>query len=544
MQWFLDLSTRGKLVAAFGSMIVMLMVVGGTAYRSLEAIKETQRDLYNREIADELAIKEVRLHQTAIRADVGVMFLLSDRAQQEALHADVKKRSARVDELMGRLMAGGMDSPRTQRLREFDDLRKEYRDTRETVVIPLIVAGKADEARKSFVTAQGDRNARMQKLADDLAEQSEASVAAAMERSDALARASVTVFLVSGAIAVILAMLLTVLFNRILADPLRRLSEAARQIADGDLTVALPDANRKDETGTLVQSFRHMVARLRDLMREITEGVNVVASSAAEITASTTQVASGSAETAAAVSQTTATVEEIKQTTQVATEKARYVSETAQKTAQVSEDGRRSTAEAIEAMNRIQGQMESIAESIVRLSEQGQAIGEIIATVNDLAEQSNLLAVNAAIEAAKAGEHGRGFGVVAQEVKSLAEQSKQATAQVRSILGQIQKATSGAVLATEKGSQSVEAGVKLFGDVEQSIERLSGSISESAQAAMQISASAQQQLVGMDQVALAMQNINQASTQNVAGTRQAEAAAQSLHGLGQKLKSLVEQYRA
>ncbi len=111
-------------------------------------------------------------------------------------------------------------------------------------------------------------------------------------------------------------------------------------------------------------------------------------------------------------------------------------------------------------MKRIQTHMDSIAASIVRLSDQSQAIGEIIASVNDLAEQSNLLAVNAAIEAAKAGEQGKGFAVVAQEVRSLAEQSKQATAQVRNILGDIQKATSAAVMATEQGSKAVEAGVK------------------------------------------------------------------------------------
>ena len=104
-------------------------------------------------------------------------------------------------------------------------------------------------------------------------------------------------------------------------------------------------------------------------------------------------------------------------------------------------------------MNHIREQMESIADSVVRLSEQGQAISEIIATVNDIAEESNLLAVNAAIEATRAGEFGKGFAVVAQEVKSLAEQSRQATAQVRTILMEVQKATSAAVMATEQGIQ-------------------------------------------------------------------------------------------
>ncbi|MHB1188356.1 methyl-accepting chemotaxis protein [Thiobacillus sp.] len=277
----------------------------------------------------------------------------------------------------------------------------------------------------------------------------------------------------------------------------------------------------------------------RTISRQLRESISQLSSSSSEVLATTSQVASGAAETATAVSETTATVEEVKQTAQLASQKAKYVSDSAQKASQVSQNGRRSVDEAIQGMNRIQEQMESIAGSIVGLSEQSQAIGEIIATVNDLAEQSNLLAVNAAIEAAKAGEQGKGFAVVAQEVKSLAEQSKQATAQVRTLLGDIQKATSAAVLATEQGNKAVEAGVRQTGETGEAIRLLAESINEAAQAATQIAASSQQQMVGMDQVAQAMENIKQASVQNVAGTRQAEVAAQGLHELGQKLGELI-----
>jgi methyl-accepting chemotaxis protein len=277
----------------------------------------------------------------------------------------------------------------------------------------------------------------------------------------------------------------------------------------------------------------------RSITRQLAESVARLSSSAAEILATTTQVASGSAQTATAVSQTTATVEEVKQTAQVANQKARHVSESAQKASQVSQRGRESVQETVQGMSRIQEQMGSIAESIVRLSEHSQAIGEIIATVNTLAEQSNLLAVNAAIEAARAGDQGKGFAVVAQEVKSLAEQSRQATAQVRTILTDIQKATGTAVLATEQGGKAVEAGVRQSAQADESIRMLAESISEAAQAATQIAASSQQQMVGMDQVALAMDNIKQASAQNVAGTRQAEEAAQNLHELGQRLRAMI-----
>ncbi|WP_310452205.1 methyl-accepting chemotaxis protein [Sulfuritalea sp.] len=325
-----------------------------------------------------------------------------------------------------------------------------------------------------------------------------------------------------------------------MVDSLRGKADVAQQIATGDLRVEVKLQSEKDALGIALAT---MVKNLREMNREIGEGVSVLTTSASEILAGTTQVAAGATETATAMSETATTVEEVKQTATLANQKAKLVAEAAQKAAQVSQGGRKAVEDTTEGMQRIREQMEQIAESIVRLAEQGQAIGEIIATVNDLSEQSNLLAVNASIEAAKAGEQGKGFAVVAQEVKSLAEQSKQATAQVRTILGDIQKATSGAVLSTEQGTKAVEAGVRQSKDAGEAIRQLTESMAESAQAANQIAVSAQQQLAGMDQLAQATENIKLATTQNLESTRQAETAARNLHGLGQKLEQLVGRYR-
>src|SRR5882672_10487958 len=327
-------------------------------------------------------------------------------------------------------------------------------------------------------------------------------------------------------------------FSR-MTDSLKRMAGVASTIAAGDLRVKVQPQSDKDVLGN---AFASMVENLRRLTADISEGVNVLGSSANEIVAATTQLAASASESAAAVSETTTTVEEVRQTAQVASQKAKYVSDSAQKAAQSSQSERKSTEEAGAGMNRIRQQMEAIAASMVRLSEQSQAIGQIMASVEDLAAQSNLLAVNAAIEAAKAGEHGKGFGVVAQEVKSLAEQSRQATNQVRTILSDIQKATTAAVMATEQGSKAVEAGERQTGSAAESIQALATNVSEAAQAAIQIAASSQQQLVGVEQVAGAMESINQASAQNVASAKQLEAAARNLNELGQRLKQVVGRF--
>ncbi|MCG7849657.1 MAG: methyl-accepting chemotaxis protein [ANME-2 cluster archaeon] len=278
----------------------------------------------------------------------------------------------------------------------------------------------------------------------------------------------------------------------------------------------------------------------RTITRQLRDSIALLSSTSTQILATTTQVASSSEETATAASETTTTVEEVRQTAQVSTNKAKDVSDTAQKTVQVSRSGLMSVEKSIEGMNNIREQMESIAETIVMLSEQTRIIGGIIATVNDVAEQSNLLAVNASIEAAKAGEQGKGFAVVAQEVRNLADQSKEATVQIRVILSDIQKAVNAAVMATEQGSKSVETGVKQTTEAGESIRMLANSIVESSQSAIQIAASSQQQLVGMDQIASAMENIKQATTQNVAGIKQVEQAAKNLNELAQQLSSMIE----
>lgn len=364
------------------------------------------------------------------------------------------------------------------------------------------------------------------------------------QEAERVYRAGRTTILILGILAVVLSAAIITSLTLSITKPLNLTVKAANRIAAGDLTNDLSTiAIRADESGILMLAFRQMVEKMRSSIKDIIEGVNLLGSSASEILAATTQVASGAAETASAISETSTTVEEVRQAAQLSSQKASRVAENAQQVSQVTQTGQKAVDETVAGMNNIQVQMESVANTIVRLSEQSQQIGGIIASVNDVADQSNLLAVNASIEAAKAGEQGKGFAVVAQEIKSLAQQSKQATILVRNILIDIQKATSAAVMATEQTSKAVENGVRQSSQAGESIKKLAESSSRAVEATTQIVASSQQQVVGMDQIGLAMNNINQAGAENAASMIQAEKAAKGLNELGQKLKAMVEQYK-
>jgi methyl-accepting chemotaxis protein len=541
MKSFHDLSVRAKLFTVFGVIIVLFAVAIGVAYASIAELFAAQAESRQKQ-ANVVDLARVLANHNEARVAVLTALSAADRTEIAAAAAAVRRSHETNNALLARLQERNAGAAAfLARLNEHQAVREVYAQTRERV-LQLAQAGNLAEARRLSLGENEERYQKMRELINALFADAEHEAGAALEHSRATAERSRGVFFSMGAGVLAVSLLGVFALGRMIADPLQQLLGVAQRVSRGDLTVTVPATARADEVGVLTQAFGAMLENFRAMHRELQEGVNVLATSASEIFTATAQIAASATETATAVSQTTSTAEEVKQTAQLSAQKAGHVADVAQKAAQSAQTGRKAIEETIGGMHHVREQMELIAETVVRLSEQSQAIGEIIASVNDLAEQSNLLAVNASIEAAKAGEHGRGFAVVAQEIRNLATQSKESTAQVRNILNDIQRATSATVMAAEQGSKAVEAGVKQVNQSGDAIRTLAESIVTAAQAATQITASSQEQLIGIDQVTLAIQNILQASRQNATGTQQAEAGAKNLNQLGQNLKLMVGRF--
>ncbi|HSV30090.1 MAG TPA: methyl-accepting chemotaxis protein, partial [Candidatus Omnitrophota bacterium] len=224
-------------------------------------------------------------------------------------------------------------------------------------------------------------------------------------------------------------------------------------------------------------------------------------------------------------------------------ERSRQVAGTAEAVATSGNAGLQAVHDASVGMEGIREQTETVAENIITLSERTQAVGEIIATVNDIAEQSNLVALNAAIEAADARESGRRFSVVANEIKNLADQAKEATSQVRGILEQTQKGINTSVMLTEEALKRVESGREKTNVSEQVIRQMANNIQESVHAFQQIVGATNQQQIGLEQVTQALHEIRQASQQTATTTAQLEKASVELTKLGEQLAKTLEKYR-
>ncbi|MFN8597027.1 MAG: methyl-accepting chemotaxis protein [Anaerolineae bacterium] len=324
--------------------------------------------------------------------------------------------------------------------------------------------------------------------------------------------------------------------------PINDTKQLLGQVARGDLTVSM-NGHYKGDFALLKQSIETMLGGLKNMAGQTQQSAVNMTAASSQILSSSTQMASTTREQASAVNQVTATVQEIKASAEQVAQRAQAVAESASHAAATAQRGTQASKASLSGMEDIRAKVEAIADNILALSEQTQQIGDIIDTVTDIAGQSNILALNAAIEAAQAGEAGRGFRVVADEVRSLAEQSRQAAAQVKVILGDIQKATNLAVMATEQGTKGVNAGIEQVSRTANTIQELARAVDTSAQAAQQIVAGVEQQTIGLDQIAIGMSDINQAAQQTASGAQQSQRAAQDLTDLATQLKGVVAQYR-
>jgi methyl-accepting chemotaxis protein len=283
-----------------------------------------------------------------------------------------------------------------------------------------------------------------------------------------------------------------------------------------------------------------MVVRIpRDIAAMVRGAVGDLEHTTVQVSAVSTQLASGAAQTAAAVSEAATTVDEVRQTSMLASQKSTALADGAKRAEEAADVGRRALVEIVENMGDIESQVAVMSGSIVRLSEQTEAIAALTATSHDIAEQSNLLAVNAAIEAAKSAEEGKGFSVVADEIKSLSGQSKNAVQQVRKVLADIVQATTAAVDAAERSSGAIARSVERVAGSSEAIESLAGSVEMTARSSLQIAASSQQQLVGMDQISQSMESINQASVHNAAAAREMAEELARLRAVAERLQAMI-----
>ncbi|MFH0821711.1 MAG: CHASE3 domain-containing protein [Pseudomonadota bacterium] len=476
---------------------------------------------------------------------VQLWYVLSGKEEFLAQYQDAKKKAFAMIEQVKESVA---DNP--QQVKTLDETAAIFKDWMNTVLEPEmktrgeIAKSKTMMDMKAYVNKGEDkiRFDKFKQVMDAFRAREDSLMADRRKTADHTASLTRKLLAAGTVVAVFVALLIAIVLSGRIVRPLFKAVSLAESIGEGDLSRTI-EVNTRDEVGKLCKALNSMVENLRSQINRVMLAVDVLVSESAEVAATVAQVAASTAQTSSALTELTTTVEEVKGSARVASDMAKGVAKSARESVQVAEAGKKFTENTIEKMNLIKDQMESIGETVVRLSEHSRQIGAIIATVQDIADQSNLLAVNASIEAARAGDQGKGFAVVAQEIKSLADQSRQATEQVRTILEDTGKWVSAVVMATEQGSKAVQSGVEQSVRSGEVIGTLSGGVVSSSQSASVIQTASEQQSVGVEQVSDAMVTIEQAMRRISDSTGQLEAAAQKLSELGGVLKHSVRHYK-
>jgi methyl-accepting chemotaxis protein len=327
-----------------------------------------------------------------------------------------------------------------------------------------------------------------------------------------------------------------------ISQPIREGVGFAHRVAQGDLTAAL-STRETSEIGQLAKSLNQMVVDLNQMVSRITALVHNTSSTASQMSTAAEEQERTIASQAASINEVTTTINELAQSSNQVGQTAEQVASQWREALQVVEDGNKAVQKGVEEMNLIKVKAAGIAQNILNLSEQIQRISSIVHTVANIAEQTNMLALNAGIEAARAGDHGRGFAVVATEVRKLADQSQKAAAQIGSIIQEIQAATHSTILTVEEGTKGVEAGVKHVLQAGETLESVTSAIKRTVETVQEITLATRQQAIGVDQVSEAMRNIDQGMKETVVGTQQTNAGASQLVTLGHSLQELVKKFQ-
>ncbi|WP_379163717.1 methyl-accepting chemotaxis protein [Paenibacillus sp. sgz5001063] len=522
----MKLNIRTKLTGSFLLVIALLLFISGLSIVKMGQMNDNSLQMREYNFPGLVQMENIRADLYKLRGDLMKIILETDSTEFDKIKATIQEDQ---ENLAVNIKAYGELSLDTEQ-RASLEIVKQNVENYNTAVPSIIELGINNESEKGYKAmldavpylqkAQDTVNHEAQNVVNDANKNIEANI-------DSYTSGKNTV-IVSASVATIVALVLSFWISQSIVGPVSKILAVMVKLAGGDLREQLTLKSR-DELGKLGTAVNEMIISLRNLIGGTAESAQNVAASSEEISATTEQIASGSQSQAQAAQNINHLIQDLVKGIDEVAKNAEQVSELSILTRQGAEEGSNAVRESSLGMN-------DLSEKMELLEQDSQKIGEIIEVIDEIAEQTNLLALNAAIEAARAGEQGRGFAVVADEVRKLAERSSEATKQIAHIIRGMQKNT---VLSVQAVSEVSALSDRTEGLIKGIVDR----VNETTQQITGIAAACEEQAAQTNEVLFSIETIAAGSEESAAAAEETAASSQMLAGLADELNNSISAFK-
>lgn len=538
MLFLQNVKIRTKILGLLGLAIVFLLVIGITGYVVMNTMGNNARAMYEEKLVPNTLVEALLFGNSQMDSLQLEMLLTKDEAFIKQIQQQIAQTRDKNQAVRKQLEQLPLSERAQEQYQAFINLIPKNNEAKKKVDA-FAVANQKEEAYKEYVTSFKPIRAEMIKNLENVVKYNEEDAKAFYEKSIQSSKFATTVIVVVTLLAVLLCSLIGYGIASMITRPIRHIQQLMAQAQDGDLTVSGTYRSR-DEIGLLTSDFNGMIAGLRALIVKISMEAQNLSASSEQLLASSEQSAQSTNQVVQAIQeiaggadqQYQSTAESVRAMEEMATginriaEFSSSVSAMSVEASREAAEGNTSIQNAVSQMDLIRTSVSESAQMVHQLGIRSQEIGQIVDVITDISAQTNLLALNAAIEAARAGEHGRGFAVVADEVRKLAEQSRQSAEQISGIIKQIQSETKTAVVAMDKGSREVENGTVVMKEAGEAFRNILVAVQEVANQMQEVSAASEEMSAGTEQITASLHQMKSISEAAFSKTESVAAASE------------------
>lgn len=564
-----NLKIGTKILLLLALAVASFIAVGVTSFIFMNQMAQNSEDMYDHELLPLQYIDQIKTNNRALDSYTLEYILNEDSSVTKELLTSTQEKEAETRELIALFRDSSNTQVNLDLMTEFEELLDSYIVKVYSLQSRGVSLNKED-AYEVYITDIKQTRRALNEIGDQIGANIIVSSGELRESNKSFVAQATLISNLVILLAIVLFGILGWYISRMIVNPIRKLQVLMKQAGDGDLTVQ-GDYRSKDEVGQLNASFNDMTSTLRTILQQVTNTSELVAASSEELTANSEEttkatemiahtmeeMANGSTQQIQSVEETVVIVKEVSTgVTQIAAN-ARQVEITANEASEKAVHGNEAIGQAISQMKSINNTVNGLSGVVRGLGEKSNEIGQIIESITNIASQTNLLALNAAIEAARAGEQGRGFAVVADEVRKLAEESAKSAQQIASLISSIQGQTHEAVQSMDLATEEVNTGISVvnkagesFQQIQHSVSQVANEIQEVSIAIEQISKSTDQIVSNVDVIAevsetvsAGTQNVSAASEEQLASMEEIASSSSALSQMAEDLQVMINKFK-